>query len=127
MWENEGLFSVIEDNAFVRNVHFRIQQHVVLYAVLDIMVLTTSDLLPSHRRLLSAMGENIKMARLLGRLSAAQVGERANITRATLYNIEKGLDTVSMGAYFFVLVALRLENDILLLAKDDCWDVNYKI
>jgi transcriptional regulator with XRE-family HTH domain len=65
------------------------------------------------------MGENIKMARLRRRLSATQVAERANITRTTLYNIEKGLDTVSMVAYFSVLVALRLENDILLLAKDD--------
>ena len=65
------------------------------------------------------MGENIKMARLRRRLSATQVAERANITRTTLYDIEKGLDTVSMGAYFSELVALRLENDILLVAKDD--------
>jgi transcriptional regulator with XRE-family HTH domain len=81
--------------------------------------MATAELLPSHRRLLSVMGENIKMARLRRRLSATQVAERANITRATLYNIEKGLDTVSMGAYFSVLIALRLENDILLIAKDD--------
>lgn len=77
------------------------------------------ELLPSHRRLLALMGENIKMARLRRQLSATQVAERANITRATLYNIEKGAETVSMGAYFSVLVALRLENDILLIAKDD--------
>ncbi|PZX12345.1 helix-turn-helix protein [Breznakibacter xylanolyticus] len=81
--------------------------------------MTSKTLLPLHRRMLLEMGENIKMARLRRRLTTTQVAERANITRTTLYAIERGAETVSMGAYFSVLVALRLEHDILLLAKDD--------
>jgi len=44
---------------------------------------------------------------------------RAGISRPTLVSIEKGVDTVSMGSYFMVLHVLRLDEDFLLLAKDD--------
>ena len=44
---------------------------------------------------------------------------RAKISRATLWKIEKGDPAVSMGAYLSVLFALRLEKDILSLARED--------
>jgi transcriptional regulator with XRE-family HTH domain len=44
---------------------------------------------------------------------------RAGISRPTLVSIEKGVDSVSMGSYFMVLRILQLEEDFLLLAKDD--------
>lgn len=65
------------------------------------------------------MGENIKLARLRRRFSSEQVAERANISRPTLSAIEKGKPTVSIGSYLLVLHVLGLENDFLLLAKDD--------
>ena len=37
----------------------------------------------------------------------------------TLCKVEKGLSTVSIGIYLRVLYALQLDDDILLLAKDD--------
>lgn len=76
-------------------------------------------LLPKHKKLLEELGENIKLARLRRKFSAEQVSERANISRPTLYSIEKGSESVSIGLYLQVLVVLGLEKDLLLIAKDD--------
>ena len=76
-------------------------------------------LLPKHQRALKQVGEQFKLARLRRRQSAEQVAERANISRYTLWNIEKGDPGVSIGNYYQVLIALGLEKDILLLAHDD--------
>ena len=76
-------------------------------------------ILPKGRYVLSAFGENIKLARLRRKLTAEQVAERAGISRATLWAIEKGAESVSIGAYFQVLFVMGMENDFLLLAKDD--------
>jgi len=48
-----------------------------------------------------------------------QVAERANISRSTLWNIEKGDPGVSIGNYYQVLITLGLGDDLLLLARDD--------
>ena len=76
-------------------------------------------MLPKTKRILSEMGENIKLARLRRKLSSEQVAERANISRPTLSAIEKGAETVSIGAYLLVLQVLGLEKDLSLIAKDD--------
>ena len=76
-------------------------------------------LLPKTKRILQTVGENIKLARLRRKLSAEQVAERANIARTTLHSIEKGAETVSIGAYLMVMMVLGLEKDFLQLAKDD--------
>lgn len=76
-------------------------------------------ILPKTKRIISEMGENIKLARLRRKLSSEQVAERANISRPTLSAIEKGSPTVSIGSYLKVLQVFGLEKDFLLLAKDD--------
>ena len=76
-------------------------------------------LLPSQRKTLTALGENIKLARLRRELSSEQVAGRAGISRNTLTKIERGEEGVAMGYYFRVLAILRLEKDLLLVAKDD--------
>jgi len=76
-------------------------------------------LLPKYKRILSTMGENIKLARLRRKLSTQQVSERADISRPTLVSIEKGSDSTSIGAYLKVLAVLGLEKDILKIAEDD--------
>lgn len=76
-------------------------------------------LLPRLQRLLTEVGENIRLARLRRKLSTAQVAERAGISRPTLLAIEKGAPTVSMGAYLMVLFVLGLEKSLLQLANDD--------
>lgn len=65
------------------------------------------------------VGEQIRLARLRRNLSMAQVAERATCSEVTLCKVEKGLPTVSIGIYLRVLYALQLDDDILLLAKDD--------
>jgi len=76
-------------------------------------------LLPSQRRTLDKLGEQIRLARLRRDLSSEQIAERAGIARGTLIKIEKGDEGVAMGYYFRVLAALGLEKDLLLVAKDD--------
>lgn len=78
-----------------------------------------SILLPRAQKVVSTLGENIKLARLRRRYSAQQVSERANISRPTLLSIEKGNPNVSIGAYVKVLMVLGLEKDINNVAKDD--------
>ena len=55
--------------------------------------------MPATLNILQQMGEQIKLARLRRQLSAELIAERAGISRATLWNIEKGSPSVSMGAY----------------------------
>lgn len=76
-------------------------------------------ILPKTKKILSEMGEHIKLARLRRKFSSEQVAERANMSRPTLSAIEKGKPTVSIGYYLLVLQVLGLEQDFLLLAKDD--------
>ena len=76
-------------------------------------------ILPKTKRILTEMGENIKLARLRRKLSSEKVAERANISRPTLLAIEKGSPAVSIGSYLLVLQVLGLEKDFLLVAKDD--------
>ena len=76
-------------------------------------------LLPSLQRHLTEVGENLRLARLRRRLSAAQVAERAGISRPTLSALERGDPMVSMGAYASVLFCLGLETDLAALGRDD--------
>jgi len=71
------------------------------------------------QKILEQMGENIKLARKRRKLTVMQVAERAGIDRSTLYYIEKGNPSVSLGAYFNVLRVLGLHDDFLKLASDD--------
>lgn len=68
---------------------------------------------------LQIAGEQIRLARLRRDLSVSQVAERATVSDLSVSRVEKGLPTVSMGIYLRVLYALQLEEDVLLLAKDD--------
>ncbi|SKA18807.1 Helix-turn-helix domain-containing protein [Sediminibacterium ginsengisoli] len=76
-------------------------------------------LFPKYQRILEQLGENIKLARKRRRLTTIQVSERAGIDRSTLYEIEKGTPSVSLGAYFNTLRVLGLQDDFLKLAADD--------
>ena len=78
-----------------------------------------SVILPSLGRLLSGVGENIRLARLRRKFSATQVAERAGITRNTLRSIERGDPSVMIGAYAKVMLCLSLEKDLRLIAQDD--------
>ena len=75
---------------------------------------------PSTMNILKQMGEQIKLARLRRNLSVQLVIERANISRATLWSIERGSPSVAIGYYAAVLHALNdMDKDLLLVAQDD--------
>jgi transcriptional regulator with XRE-family HTH domain len=83
------------------------------------MARKTTVQLPALKRLLEALGENIRLARLRRRLSAQLVAERAGMSRTTLRAVENGEAGVTLGAYANVLHCLGLENSLALVAQDD--------
>lgn len=76
-------------------------------------------ILTKNLKLLVTLGENIRLARLRRKLTTEQVAERAGIGRKTLYGIELGSPSVSMGNYLQVLFVLGLQNDIVNVAAND--------
>lgn len=77
-------------------------------------------ILPVTLDILTQMGEQIKLARLRRNLSVELVAERADISRATLWKVEKGDPSVAIGIYAAVLHSLNnMDQDLLLVAKDD--------
>lgn len=80
---------------------------------------TEQIILPKNLRILTILGENIRLARLRRKLSSEQIAERAGIGRMTLWKIEKGAPTVSMGSYLQVLFILGLESDLQQVAAND--------
>jgi len=80
---------------------------------------TADTLLPGLSRILGDFGERLKVARLRRRYSAEMVAQRSGIARATLHRVERGDAGVSLGNYARVMQALRLEDDLKQLAKDD--------
>ena len=80
----------------------------------------TNLMYPGMDRNLKIMGEQIKLARLRRELSTSIICQRADISRSTLWQIENGASTVSIGAYAAVLHAIGgLDKDLTLIAKDD--------
>ena len=68
----------------------------------------TSTLSRSARKALLKLGEDIAVARKKRRISTVSMAERAFISRGTLYKLEKGDPSVSMGIYATVLSILGL-------------------
>lgn len=80
----------------------------------------TVIVMPDTQKILETLGEQIKMARLRRNLSTELVAERAGISRATLWAVEKGTPTVAIGTYATVLHALGgMDKDLELVARDD--------
>ena len=76
-------------------------------------------LLPKAARSLVILGQNVKLARIRRRITAAMMCERAGISHATLTAIEQGRSSVSMAGYMSVLFCLNLHKDIEKVAADD--------
>lgn len=74
---------------------------------------------PQEQRVLTAMGERIRLARRRRRLSTTTVSGRAGISRSTLHKIEAGDPGVTLGFCVRVLACLSLVNDFDHIAADD--------
>lgn len=68
---------------------------------------------------LEKMGTRIRQARLRRNISIEVVAQRATIGMSTLSLIEKGVSSVSIGAYVAVLEVLELDKDIEQIALDE--------
>lgn len=77
------------------------------------------QLLPRQTRMLAEVGSQIKLARLRRNITSVEMAQRTSLGRNTIVRIEAGDERVALGSYFRVLIALGLDRDILLLAKDD--------
>ena len=78
-------------------------------------IVLTSD----TRKRLAKMGVQIKNARLRRNISVEEIANKSGVSETTYYAIEKGKDTVSVGAYAAVLSVLELDKDIELIATDE--------
>jgi transcriptional regulator with XRE-family HTH domain len=78
-----------------------------------------TPVMPKTEKALGQLGENIRLARLRRKLSVELVAARAGISRSTVWAIEKGAPSVSMGAYAAVLLAVGLHEDLLRVGADD--------
>lgn len=77
-------------------------------------------LMPKTEEILKTMGENIRIARLRRNLSMRLVCERASISRATLWQVEKGSPNVAIGIYAAVLHALDGgDKELLKVMRED--------
>jgi transcriptional regulator with XRE-family HTH domain len=87
--------------------------------MLSVMPAKAPALYPAQSRLLRALGQRLREARLRRRFTVTQVAERAAVSRPTLNKVEQGDAAVTMGTYLRVLAVLGLENDVGLLAAED--------
>lgn len=74
---------------------------------------------PQEQRLLSQLGERLRLARKRRKLSTTVVAQRAGISRTSVYKVESGDPGATLGTYLRVLAVLGLEADINGLAADD--------
>ena len=74
---------------------------------------------PASMKEMDALGQRLKDARLRRRFSMETVCSRADISRPTLYKVEKGNPTVAIGIYINVLRVLGLVEDLGMIAKED--------
>lgn len=93
---------------------------------MNIMGKKQTVIMPRTQNILSKMGGQIKLARLRRKLAVQVVAERAGVSRATLWQIENGSPSVSVGSYAAVLTALALQDDLLLIARDDILGRTYQ-
>jgi transcriptional regulator with XRE-family HTH domain len=74
---------------------------------------------PASMKEMDDLGQRLKDARLRRRFSMETVCARADISRPTLYKVEKGDPTVAIGIYVNVLRVLSLIADLGVIAKED--------
>lgn len=74
---------------------------------------------PKTIQILETVGSQIRLARLRRKITVGMVAERANVSRQTVWKVEKGSPSVAMGIYAKVLGAIGMQEDLLLVARDD--------
>lgn len=76
-------------------------------------------LYPGQKRILTALGERLRLARLRRKLTIDIACQRAGISRMTLFRAEAGSPAIALGTLLRILSVLGLESDLDALARDD--------
>ena len=79
----------------------------------------TAAVFPKNRKVLSQLGENIKLARKRRTYTQTLIAGRTGLSRLTIRKIEHGDPSVSLGHYVAVLGVLGLAEDFAKVASDD--------
>lgn len=74
---------------------------------------------PKNQKVLSLLGENIKLACKRRGYTQSLISERTGLSRVTIRKIEAGDPSVSIGHYVMVLGVLGLVDDLAKVASDD--------
>ncbi len=74
---------------------------------------------PAQRRILTALGERLRLARLRRKLTIDIACQRAGISRMTLFRAEAGSPAIALGTLLRILSVLGLDTDLDALARDD--------
>ena len=91
-----------------------------MFIFIDIMGKKCVTLMPKTGKILEEMGEQIRLARMRRKITVALVAERAGVSRASVWAVEKGSAAVAIGIYAAVLHAINgLDKDLLKVAADD--------
>lgn len=64
-------------------------------------------------KILGGIGQTLKLSRMRQKLSMEKLAKITNISRPTLWQMEKGSAKVAIGTYVKVLLVLKLEKEIL--------------
>lgn len=76
-------------------------------------------LYPSQKRILTALGERVRLARLRRRLTIEVTCQRADLSRMTLFRAEAGSPAIALGTLLRILAVLGLDGDLEAIARDD--------
>lgn len=79
----------------------------------------TATIFPKNQKVLSILGENIKLACKRRNYSQSLIAERTGLSRMTVRKIQQGDSTVSIGHYVAVLGVLGMVDDFAKVASDD--------
>jgi transcriptional regulator with XRE-family HTH domain len=79
----------------------------------------SKPLYPRQQRAASDLGARVRLARQRRRMPAAELAERADTSRMTIYRLERGDTSVSLGVLVRVLGVLGLVDDLGAVARDD--------
>ena len=76
-------------------------------------------LLPQQEKILEQVGYQIRMVRQRRKISVNLVAERAGVSRRSVWAVERGNPSVSIGIYLKVLHAVGFDKDFLKICADD--------
>jgi transcriptional regulator with XRE-family HTH domain len=79
----------------------------------------TQPVFPRHRQAAEAMGRRLRLARERRRMPAAELAQRAGVSRMTISKLEHGELSVGLGVLVRALGVLGLDGDIDVIARDD--------